>query len=155
MRTCQSHLPHFRYQWFGAFRLRDYLETVSEPDHIWPPEDATNGIYVVSTKPWTGVPTENDGILYVGGNREDDSCFYDRVIFVISESLGLYGGRHASRSKGGQSIFEHCCKHHLKPLNLYVGWAIGVPCRRCAERQAIEALKPVCNKNAAPRCDIH
>lgn len=143
------------YEWVGPQRLRDYLETVTNVDHIWPPQDTTNSIYVVSLRPWYRTPSKSDHYLWVGGCRDDSSCIFDRISAFVNDALGFYGGKNSYRSIGGQKVYQWCRDNKVKPLDLFIAWAVDVPCRRCAERNGIVTLEPICNKIAPPRCKIH
>src|SRR5579885_3585104 len=52
-----------RMSWQGPHKIGDYLATVVHSPWQRPPEAA--GVYLVSEKPWRGLPTEADRILYV------------------------------------------------------------------------------------------
>lgn len=143
------------YEWVGPYRLRDYLNTVTDVSHTWPPQDTTNSIYIASVRPWCRIPIKDARFLWVGGSRDDSSCIFDRVSGFVIESLGFFGGRNSYRSIGGQKVYRWCQENGTNPLELFLAWAVNVPCRRCAERNAIMALEPTCNKNAPPRCKDH
>jgi hypothetical protein len=134
--------------------LRNYLEKSTDADQPWPPEDETNGVYVVSKRPWTGAPSRDDDILYVGGNRDKSSCFFDRVSNLIADMLGLFGGN-VYRHSGGQWLWHYCREKGIKPLDLYLGWAVGIPCRRCGEAEVYKKLQPERRKKSPPSCAEH
>jgi hypothetical protein len=142
------------HEWVAPFRQGSYLGGVTAPDHICLPDDDTNAIYIAGQKPWTQFPTKDDGILWVGGNLKDSSCIFLRVRDFVIESHGFFCGRN-DRSIGGKKAFDWFCKHGVRPSDLYIGWAVNVLCRRCAERNAILALDPILNENAPARCPIH
>ena len=93
--------------------------------------------------------------VVIGGNLKDTTCLFDRVSSLIADILGLFGDRHVRHHSGGQSIWSYCLNDGTKPLDLYLGWVLGVPCRRCAEYELYLALKPTQNKNPPSRCKKH
>lgn len=68
--------------------MRDLLENCMNDGHPWPPE--SNGVYVVSKRCWTGFPTKDDEILYVGGNTSNSALFLTRVGTLSKEAMGRH-----------------------------------------------------------------
>ena len=135
--------------WIGPFQLRRLLENSLKPGQPMPPE--ADGVYVVSLKQWTTQPTANDGILYVGGNTGKSKRFRTRVGDLVADMLGFYGSETGHHS-GGQTLCTHCREKGINPLNLWLGWRDRVACRRCAEIELFDALKPIKNKSRPSKC---
>jgi len=134
--------------WVGPFRLRDLLEHCMDESQPWPPE--SNGVYVVSERPWSSAPTKEAGILYAGGNTSESPLFLTRVGSLIADMLGFWW-----HHSGGQSLYKYCTEKGLHPLDLYLGWVEGIPCSRCAEAEVYRTLKPLLSKRVPPRCSTH
>jgi hypothetical protein len=138
--------------WVGPFRLRDYLEMAADPKQVRPPE--YKGVYILSQRPWVGVPTKDDSILYVGGNTTEWGYFRRRVGDLVADVLGFFN-KEFGHNPGGQSAWRFCRRNHLKPLDLYLGWVEGVHCPMCAEKEVYEKLGSALGRRAPPRCKIH
>lgn len=135
-------------RWVGPYQLRHLLENCMNADHPWPPEN--DGVYIVSGFPWIRIPTKDSDILYSGGNTSNSPLFLTRVGSLIADMLGFWW-----HHSGGQSIYDYCKEQRLHPLDLYLGWVEGVPCRRCAEREVYAALGRGLCKRAPARCRVH
>lgn len=139
-------------QWVGPFRLREYLERSIDPDQVWPP--ASGGVYVLSRLAWTGTPTPAADALYVGGNTGVSPRFITRIGDLVADVLGFWCNETA-HSSGGWRVWEYCFKERIHPLDLYLGWIIGVPCARCAETDVYDALQPRINLKRPAGCADH
>ena len=135
--------------WEQPFQVRDLLKNCLDDAQPWPP--VNNGVYVVSQDSWRGFPKRKARILYVGGNTGKSPRFLTRVGDLIADMLGFWW-----HSSGGQSLYMYCKENGLHPLDLYLGWAEGVPCSRCAETEVYWALGPpeLCKKVPAG-CKVH
>jgi hypothetical protein len=138
--------------WVGPFRLRDLLERCMVVDQAWPPEK--NGVYVVSERAWRVVPMKEAGILYTGGNTSASPRFLVRVGELITDLLGFFTDTHG-RHSGGASLWFHCRDNNLHPLDLYLGWAEGVPCPRCSECEVYRTLEPLLCRRKPAACKVH
>src|SRR5262249_40062412 len=138
--------------WVGPFRLRGLLEHCMDERQPWPPE--SNGVYVVSERSWSGVPTKAAGILYAGGNTSQSPLFVIRVGLLISGMVRLYPGG-LRRYSGGRWLYGYCTEKGFPPLDLFLGWVEGIPCSRCAEAEVHRALEPSLCKKVPARCTNH
>jgi hypothetical protein len=139
-------------RWYGAFRVRDYLERSIAPDQVWPPEAA--GVYVVTKLPWRGQPSSECQILYVGSNPNNSEQLRNRIGLLIKDMLGFWGDLTGSHS-GGQTLWSYCERERINPLDLYFGWISVVPCSRCAEWYFFEVLQPELCRKAPAYCQEH
>ena len=142
--------PGFR--WVGPFRLRDYLELSIDPNQVWPQE--APGVYVVTRDPWEGVPSTTSHVLYVGGNPYRADYFRQRIGFLVKDMLGFWGDA-AGSHVGGQSLWTWCSINHVHPLDLYLGWVVGIECVRCTETDLYARLQPELSRIAPARCHGH
>jgi hypothetical protein len=134
-------------RWVGPFRLREYLERSIDPKQEWPPEKP--GVYVVSVDAWDSEPSALSRVLYVGANPGSPVRFRIRVGELVIAMLGLgKGGNHP----GGQSIWGWCSDKGVPPLELYLGWLVGIECAGGNEAKLFTSLRPTLNENRPPGC---
>jgi hypothetical protein len=145
--------PKTAGHWIGPFRLRDYLERCIDPDQEWPPEAA--GVYVVSRLPWAGQPSDGCGVLYVGSNPNAPIQFRNRIGFLVKDMLGFWGDIAYGSHSGGQSIWNWCFDNKFSPLDLYLGWIIGIECGRCVENELYARFCPKLSRKAPAQCTAH
>ncbi len=118
--------------WQGPHKIGDYLATVVHSPWQRPPEAA--GVYLVSEKPWRGLPTEADRILYVS----QAAYLRYQIGRLLCDLLGFTGDdpspREAYQHKGGHSLWSHhCLPHQIEPVRLYLAWCAECLCLTCAE----------------------
>jgi hypothetical protein len=118
----------------------------------WPPD--SHGVYVVSLRPWAGVPDKKAAVLYVGGNTSDTPLFAVRVGSFVADLMGFCTKTHGHHC-GGESVYMYCRRRGIHPLGLYVGWLKRVPCPPCAELEVYHALGPKLNKVRPSACKKH
>lgn len=138
--------------WIGPYKIQEFLAGMADKSLPAPP--AKDGVYLVSERQWTNEPTKDCVPLYVGGNTGRSPRFRTRMGDLIADMLGFFcdeTGHHT----GGQSLRKHCLKNELNPLNLWIGWAEGVACGRCAEIEVVDKLNPTLNKKTPPACKQH
>lgn len=143
-------LPTRSAGWHGAYKVSTLLDACIDDAHDWPPERL--GVYLVSRKTWTDVPTAKCEPLYVGSTTGRSARFCTRVGDLIIDMFGFYGAT-TGHSSGGQSIWQWCHQHRVKPGELYIGWyTLDSMCPRCEEKRWVAELQPTLNKNTPPRC---
>jgi len=138
--------------WHGPFQVRVLLETAIDDGREIPPEDG--GIYAVSIEAWQGCPSQDAKILYVGGNTGVSKRFRTRIGDLIADMCGFFGDE-TNHHSGGQSLWRWCHEHKVKPLDLFIGWESGIRCKRCAENEAYDSLRPLLNKKRPSKCAEH
>jgi hypothetical protein len=135
-------------EWKGAYQLRSFLEECWDRVYkgVWRDKSGIGkkGIYVVSAKPWQGIPTLAAEAVYVGRviakklNKKKAYRFKTRIGECVAGMLGFPLGHHINRY-----LKEYLEKNgNIRPLDLYFGWAEGVACTACAELEAFDALQP-------------
>lgn len=139
-------------KWIGPFRIQDFLAGMATHTLQAPP--TKDGVYLVSERKWENEPTTACGPLYVGGNTGGSPRFRTRMGDLIADIFGFFcdeTGHHT----GGQHLYHHCRDKNLNPQNLWIGWAEGTTCGRCAEIEVVNSLKPDLNRKKPPACKQH
>lgn len=139
-------------QWVEPITVDKLLDRVAKDWTEAPPE--SNGVYVISVKPWKGEPCTACDPLYVGSNTGNSFRFRTRMGDLVADMFGFYGTTTGHHS-GGQSLNTFCREEGLSPRALYVGWARDCECARCTEIQLYERLYPRLNKKRPARCPNH
>ncbi|EJY0884961.1 hypothetical protein OE987_003603 [Vibrio cholerae] len=154
-----------KLQWSRAFQIRELLNNVASENTVRPP--CSNGVYIVTRKPWLEEPSVLDLPLYFGGNTQNTNRFRTRIGCLIADLMGFYseGSGHHS---GGQSLHQWCQENAINPQDLYIGWATSIEswCARCAENSVATSLTQgnwqgnfnaigLLNKNRPSACKIH
>ncbi|HEV3260942.1 MAG TPA: hypothetical protein VG013_29085 [Gemmataceae bacterium] len=135
--------------WVGPYQVRFLLEHCLDDAQPWPPEDT--GIYVVSELAWQVCPSQQARVLYVGGNPNNPVELRNLIGLLLKDMFGFWGDVTGSHS-GGQTLWCYCHENTISPLNLYLGWAVGISCSRCAENTFYDLLQPSLNKKRPARC---
>jgi len=139
-------------RWSGPFRVEDLLRARQNGGPL--PPVTRRGIYLVSMREWRLEPGPDSRPLYLGGLTGKSRRFRTRVGDLLIDLLGFYD-RDTGHSSGGQSLDAFCARTGTERHNLWVGWATGLKCGRCAEVDLYLRLRPSENKNRPPRCDTH
>jgi hypothetical protein len=139
-------------QWIGSYSIDILLDSFLISSHPKPPE--SNGVYLISLKPWNNQPTKECVPLYVGSNTGRSPRFRTRIGDLIADMFGFFGSETGHHS-GGQSLNNYCKEHKLNPKNLYIGWVKKCGCLRCAENSIYNHLNPLLNKNRPSKCREH
>jgi len=141
-------------KWIGPIKVIDLLSNCLDNQQDWPPDD--NGVYLISTSGWKNKPTVKCYPLYVGGNTGNTPRFVTRIGDLIADMFGFFNddGTHGHHS-GGQDIYNYCSVNNINPKNLWIGWQIECRCKRCAEIQAYNELRPELNRRRPSNCMIH
>ena len=137
--------------WTGPFVIRQLIEECTMASRTRPPE--ANGVYVVSQRPWTLLPDEACGPLYVGSNTGQSARFRTRIGDLLADLFGFFGEETGHHS-GGQHLFHYCCEKQIQPLDLYIGW-VTTDCARCDENRLFDSLHPRLNRSRPSRCGVH
>ena len=140
-------------QWHGAYKLRNVLGKAISDNQYRPP-DTGKGIYVITRRRWRNEPKTRSCVLYVGGSTGKSRRFRTRIGDLIADMLGFFG-EETEHHSGGKNLWKWCHDENVHPLDLYIGWKEQVSCKRCAEIEAYEALKPRLNKRCPSRCSTH
>jgi len=133
--------------WTGPFTIEDVLRDAILRQLPQLPEK--DGVYVVSESAWSGQPTADTRILYVGSNTGKSARFRTRVGDMIADLFGFYGEETGHHS-GGQSLHQYCLTNRVHPLSLWLGWLSDVPDTRECECHLYDTLKPLLNKKRPP-----
>lgn len=138
--------------WIGPFTIRSLLEGSLDEAQPRPPE--RDGVYVVSLKPWSGEPSKDAGILYVGGNTGKSARFRTRMGDLLADMFGFFGDQTGHHS-GGQELRRYCIEKKVDPMKLWIGWKTEVACGSCAEVELYDLLRPERNRKRPPACRGH
>jgi len=138
--------------WIGPYQFRKLLENAHSRKPPRPGE--VGAVYVVTRRRWRSRPSRRSGVLYVGGTTGHSRRFRTRIGDLIADTFGFFC-RGTRRHSGGRSLYRWCREHRVNPMDLYIGWRDRAPCKRGAEVEEYERLRPLLNKNRPPRCSKH
>lgn len=127
--------------WTRAYLIGDYLSNLIRDRDSRPPN--SEGVFLVSERPWDEMPSKFSGIVYVGQSES----LRRRIGQLLCD---LYD-HHSDHF-----LWHHCCTARgLEPSRLYLGW--GAPCRcpDCAEVKLRELMETPWNLWPARSCEHH
>jgi len=148
--------------WTEPRTIRAHLEnalawgTENWSGDLLPPE--SNGVYVVTLRPWRGAPTGSAKPRYVGKADAKDPRLRVRIGELLIDLAG-YQGSLNWHHQGGHSLCLHCEAHDINPLYLWLAWEIDCPCPACEENRLYDELGggereggPLVNAKRPERC---
>jgi len=124
-----------------SYLIADYPNELIRDQDAIPPD--SEGIYVVSTRSWTGILSKSSGIVYVGKAKS----LRRRIGRLLCD---LYDHR------VDHFLWHHCCAARgLEPSSLYLGWYAQCRCLNCAEVKLRELMEAPWNLWWARTCKYH
>jgi hypothetical protein len=138
--------------WAGPHKINDYLGSVAQSPWKRPPE--APGVYIVSEKPWRDLPTEADGVLYVG----QAAYLRYQIGRLMCDLLGFTSdnpsAEEAYQHRGGHSLWSHyCLPNQIEPARLHLAWCSECLCLACAETKLLEIM--VAGPHRVRTCTVH
>jgi hypothetical protein len=120
--------------WVGPYQISSLLGDADAR----PPE--APGLYIVSERPWSGMPNLNAGLIYVGRA----AYIRYRMGQLLCEMCGFTSETtedEAYGHRGGHAIWHrYCLPRNVEPLSLYIAWCSDCRCLDCAEMKLAPML---------------
>ncbi len=133
-----THLNGSGTGWVGPYQISSYLGNAVRDADAQPPE--ASGLYIVSQRPWSGMPDVNAGLIYVGRA----AYIRYRIGQLLCEMCGFTSETtedEAYGHRGGHAIWHgYCLPRNVEPLSLYIAWCSEGQCLDCAEMKLAPML---------------
>ena len=139
--------------WVGPYQISSYFGNAVRDADARPPE--APGLYIVSERPWRGMPDGNGGLIYVGRA----AYIRYRIGQLLCEMCGFTSDTtedEAYGHRGGHTIWHrYCLPRKVEPLSLYIAWCSDCTCLDCAEMKLAQMLAVRLNVHPVTSCSRH